>query len=70
VLNNGVLGYRKDAGQVKFGRYTSSGHLRHVDHAAIDRACGGEGLTSLSRGRTFAQTGVYQLARNFPRRVP
>ncbi len=45
VLNNAVLGYQKDAEQVKFGRYTSSGHLRRVDHAAIARACGGTGQT-------------------------
>jgi acetolactate synthase I/II/III large subunit len=38
VINNAVLGYQKDAEQVKFGRYTSSGHLRYVDHAAIARA--------------------------------
>ncbi|WP_024509354.1 acetolactate synthase catalytic subunit [Bradyrhizobium sp. ARR65] len=43
VLNNAVLGYQKDAEQVKFGRYTSSGHLGRVDHAAIARACGGRG---------------------------
>jgi len=40
VLNNGVLGYQKDAEKVKFGRYTSSGHLRQVDHALIARAVG------------------------------
>jgi acetolactate synthase-1/2/3 large subunit len=46
VLNNGVLGYQKDAEHVKFGRYTSSGHLGHVDHAAIARACGAGGETA------------------------
>ncbi len=45
VLNNGVLGYQKDAETAKFGRYTSSGHLCRVDHAAIARACGGYGET-------------------------
>jgi acetolactate synthase-1/2/3 large subunit len=35
VLNNGVLGYQKDAEQMKLGAYTSSGHLGFVDHAAI-----------------------------------
>jgi acetolactate synthase-1/2/3 large subunit len=45
VLNNAVLGYQKDAEQVKFGRYTSSGHLDRVDHAAIARACGAQGET-------------------------
>ncbi len=43
VLNNAVLGYQKDAEKAKFGRYTSAGHLGHVDHAAIARACGGWG---------------------------
>lgn len=43
VLNNGVLGYQKDAETAKFGRYTSAGHLDRVDHAAIARACGGYG---------------------------
>ncbi|TYL80849.1 acetolactate synthase catalytic subunit [Bradyrhizobium cytisi] len=45
VLNNGVLGYQKDAEKAKFGRYTAAGHLGHVDHAAIARACGGHGET-------------------------
>jgi acetolactate synthase-1/2/3 large subunit len=45
VLNNGVLGYQKDAEKAKFGRYTAAGHLGHVDHATITRACGGHGET-------------------------
>ncbi|MET4071365.1 thiamine pyrophosphate-dependent acetolactate synthase large subunit-like protein [Bradyrhizobium sp. S3.2.6] len=45
VLNNGVLGYQKDAEKAKFGRYTAAAHLGHVDHAAIARACGGHGET-------------------------
>jgi acetolactate synthase I/II/III large subunit len=43
VLNNSVLGYQKDAEKVKLGRYTSSGHLRQVDHALIARAVGAQG---------------------------
>ncbi|TPN51576.1 MULTISPECIES: acetolactate synthase catalytic subunit [unclassified Mesorhizobium] len=45
VLNNGVLGYQKDAEKAKFGRYTAAGHLGQVDHAGIARACGGYGET-------------------------
>ncbi|MEI9406379.1 acetolactate synthase catalytic subunit [Mesorhizobium argentiipisi] len=40
VLNNGVLGYQKDAETVKFGHYTSACHFAPVDHTAIARACG------------------------------
>ncbi|MBZ9994064.1 acetolactate synthase catalytic subunit [Mesorhizobium sp. BH1-1-4] len=40
VLNNGVLGYQKDAETVKFGHYTSACHFAPVDHAAVARACG------------------------------
>lgn len=40
VLNNGVLGYQKDAETVKFGHYTSACHFAPADHAALARACG------------------------------
>jgi acetolactate synthase-1/2/3 large subunit len=40
VLNNGVLGYQRDAATVKFGTYTSACHFKPVDHAAIAKACG------------------------------
>ena len=40
VLNNGVLGYQKDAETVKFGKYTSACHFSPVDHAKIAKACG------------------------------
>jgi acetolactate synthase-1/2/3 large subunit len=30
---------------MKFGRYTSSGHLNRVDHAVLARACGATGDT-------------------------
>jgi acetolactate synthase-1/2/3 large subunit len=45
VLNNGVLGYQRDARQARFGRPSSSVNLGCVDHAAIARACGGVGRT-------------------------
>jgi acetolactate synthase-1/2/3 large subunit len=44
VLNNGVLGYQKDAEDVKFGRHTSACYFEPVDHAAIARACGCSGI--------------------------
>ena len=44
VLNNGVLGYQRDAEIVKFGAYTTACHFAPVDHAAIARACGCEGI--------------------------
>ena len=44
VLNNGVLGYQRDAETVKFGTYTTACHFAPVDHAAIARACGCEGV--------------------------
>lgn len=44
VLNNGVLGYQKDAETVKFGSYSTACHFAPVDHAAIARACGCEAI--------------------------
>jgi acetolactate synthase I/II/III large subunit len=43
LLNNGVLGYQKDAETVKFGMHTTACHFAPVDHAAIARACGCQG---------------------------
>lgn len=40
VLNNGVLGFQRDAETVKFGKYTSACHFAPVNHAAIALACG------------------------------
>nr|WP_315722323.1 MULTISPECIES: acetolactate synthase catalytic subunit [unclassified Bradyrhizobium] len=40
VLNNGVLGYQKDAETAKFGRFTSACHFSPVSHAEIAQACG------------------------------
>ena len=45
LLNNGVLGYQKDAETAKFGRYTTACHFAAVDHAAIARACGCDAAT-------------------------
>lgn len=44
VLNNGILGYQKDAETMRFGRYTTACHFGEVDHAAIARACGCQGV--------------------------
>jgi acetolactate synthase-1/2/3 large subunit len=40
VINNGVLGYQKDAETAKFGSYTTACHFSPVSHADIARACG------------------------------
>ncbi|APG88113.1 acetolactate synthase large subunit IlvB (plasmid) [Sinorhizobium americanum CCGM7] len=40
VLNNGVLGFQRDAETVKFGSYTSACHFAAVDHAKLAEACG------------------------------
>jgi acetolactate synthase-1/2/3 large subunit len=40
VLNNGILGFQRDAETVKFGTFTSACHLGSVDHALIAKACG------------------------------
>ena len=44
VLNNGILGYQKDAEDVKFGRHTDAIYFKPVDHAAIAEACGCLGI--------------------------
>nr|WP_075293105.1 acetolactate synthase catalytic subunit [Pararhizobium arenae] len=40
VLNNGILGFQRDAETVKFGRFTTACYFAPVDHAKIARACG------------------------------
>ncbi|MHA7777976.1 acetolactate synthase catalytic subunit [Roseibium sp. M-1] len=40
VLNNSVLGYQKDAEDVKFGRHSGACQLGYVDHAQVAAACG------------------------------
>lgn len=50
ILNNGVLGYQKDAEDVKFGRHTSACEFSPVDHAAIARACGCRGISITKPG--------------------
>lgn len=44
VLNNGVLGYQKDAEDCRHGRHTDACYFHPVDHAAIARACGCIGI--------------------------
>lgn len=44
VLNNGCLGYQKDAEDVKFGRHSTACYFTPVDHAAIARASGCRGV--------------------------
>ena len=44
VLNNQILGYQKHAELSLFGDYTDVVHFTAVDHAAIARAVGCEGI--------------------------
>ncbi|MEF0941607.1 acetolactate synthase catalytic subunit [Rhizobium sp. BR 362] len=40
LLNNGILGFQRDAETAKFGRFTSACHFAPVDHVQIAQACG------------------------------
>jgi acetolactate synthase-1/2/3 large subunit len=44
VLNNQVLGYQWHAEDALYGDHTDAVQLGPVDHAAIARACGCEGI--------------------------
>jgi acetolactate synthase-1/2/3 large subunit len=44
VLNNQILGYEKHAEMVIFGEYSNACDFTPVDHAAIARACGCDGV--------------------------
>lgn len=53
VLNNQILGYQKHAELAIFGDHTDVCHFEAVDHAAIARACGCEGVR-VERADDFA----------------
>jgi len=44
VLNNQILAYQTHAEDVQYGAHTDACELFPVDHAAIARACGCEGI--------------------------
>lgn len=44
VLNNQILGYQKDAEDALFGAHTEACTFSPVDHAALARACGAQGI--------------------------
>lgn len=44
LLNNGILGFQKHAEHLKFGAATNAVNFVEVDHAAIARAAGCEGI--------------------------
>ncbi len=44
VLNNGILGFQRDAEDMKYGEHTDACDLLDVDHAAIAKACGVTGI--------------------------
>ena len=54
VLNNGVLGFQKDAENVKFGKFTSACLFSPVDHAAIARGCGCDAVRITQPGEISA----------------
>lgn len=53
VLNNQILGYQWHAEDVLYGNHTDACQLAPVDHAAIARACGCEGVR-VERAGDFA----------------
>jgi acetolactate synthase-1/2/3 large subunit len=65
VLNNRVLGYQKDAEDVKFGHHTDACYFSPVDHAAIARACGANGVR-VERPEAFKPALEAALASNVP----
>ncbi|AVJ29723.1 acetolactate synthase catalytic subunit [Achromobacter spanius] len=44
LINNGILGYQKHAECLKYGSHTSAVHFSAVDHAAVARAAGLNGV--------------------------
>jgi acetolactate synthase-1/2/3 large subunit len=44
VLSNQILGYQKDAEERFFGAHSSACYFEPIDHAAIARACGCDGI--------------------------
>jgi acetolactate synthase-1/2/3 large subunit len=44
LINNGILGYQKHAECLKYGNHTSAVHFADVDHAAVARASGINGV--------------------------
>ncbi len=45
VLNNGILGFQKHAESVRYGAYSDACDLAPVDHAALARSCGCNGVS-------------------------
>jgi acetolactate synthase-1/2/3 large subunit len=44
VLNNGVLGFQINAEEGRFGMHTDVCHFGPIDHVAIAKACGCDGV--------------------------
>lgn len=65
VLNNGVLGYQKDAEDMKLGRHTDACAFAPVDHARIAEACGCLGLR-VDRAADYAEALQEGLAADRP----
>jgi acetolactate synthase-1/2/3 large subunit len=65
VLNNQVLGFQRDAEDVKFGGHTNAIDFAPVDHAAIARACGAAGVT-VAQAKDLAPALKEALGRDVP----
>jgi acetolactate synthase-1/2/3 large subunit len=52
VLNNGILGYQRDAEDVLYNNHTTAVELSPIDHTAVARACGLTGVR-VERGEDY-----------------
>lgn len=65
VLNNQILGYQKDAEDVRNKAHTDAVYFQPVDHAAIARACGIQGIR-IGRGEEIEPVLKGAVAANVP----
>jgi acetolactate synthase-1/2/3 large subunit len=65
VLDNQILGFQKDSEDVLYGAHTEACHFSPVDHAAIARACGAQGI-SVGTAEEFGPALAAALAHDGP----